>query len=83
METKTEKTGKSAEGRKLNLRLARFLFRQAWTAENPSGSPEERKAAFKEAQSDYLKQARKMKKQLQKAGVELSLAVADPEADAV
>lgn len=81
METKTEKTGKLPKARQINLRLARVLFRQAWNAENPGASVQDRKAAFKGARNEYLKKARNLRGQLKKSGVELNLAAEVPKGD--
>lgn len=63
-----------AATRKVTRRLARALFGQAWGADNPSSSKTERNAAFKENETEYLEKARKLRKRMKKAGVELSLA---------
>lgn len=62
-----------AENRKITKRLATVLFNQKWAQENPEGSEEERKAAFKDAREENLKVARNLRTRLKRNGISLSL----------
>ncbi len=77
MEIQTEETAKPSVNRKLNMTLARVLFSELWNAENPEGSKEDRKAAFKQVQNEYLEKARGLRKKLKKNGVLISFAEAE------
>lgn len=70
----------SLEVKKINRALARTLFRQQWKQENPEGSVEDSKAAYKDVKGDYVKAARKIRKRLAKSGVEMAY-VGKPEGD--
>ena len=62
-----------AEKKRIARLLARTLFNQNWSEQNPEGSAEDRKAAYKEVQADQVKAARKLQRVLENRGVVMSL----------
>lgn len=72
------------EVRKLNRRLARSIHQLKWSADNPDGGTEGRKAAFEADEAMRMIEARALRKLLKKNGLVLSLApteTTEPESD--